>query len=329
MNVKKNAVKLQEQMKSEGWNATREWLRMKCRQRKVRFEVAHFQKIPAAAEIQGLHEGLLNWRYYAYLQAQFQDILANVHPVDEITIQPPKIIWWCWLQGLEQAPDLCKACLASLRRNFPDYEIRTVSLDNMNDYVAIPDDIVTKFRRGEMGAAHFSDILRTFLLVAHGGIWIDSTVYASHRPDEAVLRSPLFFYSTYMRQDLSMAGSSWLISSINSHPVLVLVQKLLLEYWQRYDWNVHYFIFHFFFHMALEKHKKLWDGVPLYSNIPPHIMQNELFYPFHEDRFRQLENMSAFHKLTHHKETYPDGDLSRTNYGHIVAKYKERDVVEQ
>ena len=30
----------------------------------------------------------------------------------------PKVIWWCWLQGIENAPSIVKACFNSLMREF-------------------------------------------------------------------------------------------------------------------------------------------------------------------------------------------------------------------
>ena len=320
MNLQKNIRELQYQIKTDGWRYASMILYNKCKKRKLKYIIEHFQSNPFNNEIKDLAVGITNWKYYAYLQAEFRDELIVDQKVEKLT-DTPKIIWWCWLQGIEDAPDLCRACLASLRRCFPDYEIRIVSLENINNYVNIPEFIIAKFQEKKMGAAHFSDILRTCLLVEYGGIWIDSTVYVSQRPDEDLLRSPLFFYSTYMRQDLSMAGSNWLIVAAKKHPVLCLQRKLLLSYWHKYDWDIHYYIFHFFFHMALERYRELWEKVPIYSNIPPHIMQRELFDSYNEERFRQISNMSAFHKLTHHKEAYPDGDLSETNYGHIINQF--------
>jgi len=326
MNVKKNVEDLQIVLRNDGWKSAGKWIHKKYNLRKLKFTAYKSKKKIINKEAADLYEGLANWHYYNFLKQEFKEILDREIPVSEVKSMTPKIIWWCWLQGGDKAPVLCQACLASLQRNFPDYEIRTVSLDNIEDYVKIPNYILDKFQQKKMGAAHFSDILRTYLLVEHGGIWIDSTVYASHRPDEAILKSPLFFYSTYMRQDLSMAGSSWLIIAAKNYPALRLVQKLLGAYWQKYDYAIHYFIFHFFFHMALEKYTDLWKAVPTYSNIPPHIMQKELFDTYKDERFRQICNMSAFHKLTHHKEAYPDGDLEKTIYGHIIKEFnKERE----
>ena len=42
----------------------------------------------------------------------------------------PRIVWCAWLQGIEQAPALVKACIASQKRALPDYEFRFIDLEN-------------------------------------------------------------------------------------------------------------------------------------------------------------------------------------------------------
>lgn len=238
-----------------------------------------------------------------------------------VSDQQVKRIWWCWLQGLEQAPALPRACLHSLQKYYPDYEITVVTADNMQEYADIPEFILQKWHDGRIPVAQFSDILRTLLLVKHGGVWIDSTVLATaHTPAEpgGVFREPLFFYSTFMHADVSMAGSSWLISASCGHPVLELMREFLFAYWQQYDYLIHYYIFHFFFHMALERYSELWQAVPTYSNIPPHVLQFELFTPYNANRLRQIKRMSSFHKLTRHRNENTEGDITGTFYDYIV-----------
>lgn len=65
----------------------------------------------------------------------------------------PKIIWWCWLQGEDQAPELTKICLASLRRNLPDYDIRVVTWDNLDGFIKLPDQIFRKNKAGWISGA--------------------------------------------------------------------------------------------------------------------------------------------------------------------------------
>lgn len=267
------------------------------------------------------------WKIYIFLKNKYKNILLKGNGYlknfqEDASKETPKIIWWCWLQGEDKAPSLCKAALASLRKNYPDYDVRVVTSENLHDYVHMPSFIDEKFKSGEMAAAHYSDVLRTLLLIEHGGVWIDSTVFSSKRAVD-ILNEPLFFYQTFMRENRAIICSSWMIVARPGHPVLLMTRDLLFSYWQTHNYTLHYFIYHFFFHMAAERYQELWDAVPLYSNIPVHVMQAELFKPYNPKRFEQITRMADFHKLTHHLNASTEGDVSGTNYEHIITMMGE------
>ena len=85
-------------------------------------------------------------------------------------------VWFCWLQGLDDAPEIVKACYNSIKRNIPNREIKVIDAKNWKEYVELPDFIVKKWEKGRVPAALFSDLLRLELLIKYGGTWIDSTV---------------------------------------------------------------------------------------------------------------------------------------------------------
>ena len=47
-------------------------------------------------------------------------------------------IFWCWFEGENQAPQLSKACLNSIRKNCKNHEIIIITEENMNKYVHFP-----------------------------------------------------------------------------------------------------------------------------------------------------------------------------------------------
>ena len=85
-------------------------------------------------------------------------------------------VWFCWLQGIDDAPEIVKACYNSIKRNIPNRETKVIDAKNWKDYVELPDFIVKKWEKGRIPAALFSDLLRLELLIKYGGTWIDSTV---------------------------------------------------------------------------------------------------------------------------------------------------------
>lgn len=240
-----------------------------------------------------------NMGVYSWLQKKYQCKMegwaSGIERASEAENRSD-IIWWCWLQGEENAPALCKACLASLKRHFPDKKINIVTYGNMADYVALPEHIIRKHRRGIITHAHFSDILRISLLAKHGGVWIDSTVFCTGRP-VYMFERPLFVYQN--ENDEAITISNWLISAERMNPIILMTQKLLFDYWENHNYSIHYYLFHMLFHMAAECYEKEWRKVPFFSNRPPHVLQAELLYRYTDGRYKEITQMSDMHKLTY------------------------------
>lgn len=60
-------------------------------------------------------------RYAPVLQSKISEVRGK-----SLEHEHPKVIWWCWLQGIEYAPEIVIACNNSLKRNFPEYEIKVI-----------------------------------------------------------------------------------------------------------------------------------------------------------------------------------------------------------
>lgn len=245
----------------------------------------------------------INYKFYIFLKRKYKTYLRdNCNYSTYEKTSNTKIIWWSWLQGEENAPDLCKRCLESLRLHMKNYEIRIITENNLTEYISIPDSILLKYKKKYIGEAHFSDIIRTLLLIKYGGVWIDSTVFCTGY-SQNLFDLPLFFYSNVMRGDNGIICSNWLISSSKNNPILCTTRDLLFKFWENHNYSFHYYLYHFFFHMAAEKYKDILDEVPVISNIPPHIMQNELLKKNSMERINYYKSMSDFHKLTYKLET--------------------------
>lgn len=257
-----------------------------------------------------------DWKAYLLLRKQYNSFLDNLPLYTLKSTEKTKIIWWCWLQGEAKAPLLCRKCLNSLRDHFKDYEIKVVTEDNYLQFVHLPDYILEKYHDGIISRTHFSDILRTCLLAELGGVWIDSTVLCTgyHEP---IFDYPIFVFQDWkFNQKQPAVASNWMISAWKEHPIMLTMRDLLFEYWRTHDKLVNYFVFHLFFHMVTEKYNEEWSKLPRFSNIPPHLLQFELFNKFSDNRFKQLSRMSDFHKLTY--KGMDKNDITGTFYEHII-----------
>lgn len=215
-------------------------------------------------------------------------------------VKVPKKVWFCWLQGLENAPTLVKACYDSLKKNLTDYEIIVVTEDNISEYVEIPDYILKKWKNKVFSNTHFSDILRIALLSKFGGVWIDSTVLCTGKIPDYIESSRFFVYSNKYKNDESIDLSSWFIYSEPNHPVILQTRDLLYKYWAKERKLKHYYLLHMFMTMIMRANPDLVADMPFVTNIDPHTLQ--FVYLFKKPDAKDIEHvkrLSPFHKLSY------------------------------
>ena len=261
-----------------------------------------------------------NWIVYTWLKSRYNRFLRNYKTQENSVHEYSDTVWWCWFQGEENAPDVAKACLESVRKNMSGKNVIVITEKNMYDYVSMPDFIIEKYKKGIISKTHFSDLLRLELLIQHGGLWIDSTVLCTACPDYA-FNTPLFAFKTNEKNDPATAAQSWFMSSEKDNPVLKLTRDLHYKYWKKHNFQVHYFIFYFFLKLAAEKYSEEWKAIPFFSDIPPHILQRELFAQYSEKRMAQLERMSDIHKLTYKFKDEASLEKQNTLYKKILETY--------
>lgn len=238
------------------------------------------------------------------LREEFFPIMRRREKVYSTQILPhtrSNIAWFFWMQGIEDAPDVVKFCLKSLRKNLADREIVVLNSSNISDYVELPDYIIAKHEKGIISHAKFSDLLRLELLVKYGGTWIDSTVFCSDAqyPRE-LMDSDLFVFQQFRKGSKAFGGlSNWFITSCTNHVILLILRDMLYEYWKRYDCDLDYFIFHLFFCMIAEYHQKEIDNMPKQSNNYPLALGSRLAEQFDASWYEKLCSYTSFHKLTY------------------------------
>ena len=167
-------------------------------------------------------------------------------------------IWIYWQQGIENAPDLVKSTINSIKFTMKNKEVIILTKDNLNKYVSLPDYIEKRFQKGQITMAHYSDLLRIELLTTIGGLWVDSTILMTKKPFFVDSDIPLFAFkdvSLYRKEELPIAASSWLIYSNGKSNILHLTKELLYEYWKTHNHVSVYLVFHIFFKLATEVYK--------------------------------------------------------------------------
>lgn len=211
-----------------------------------------------------------------------------------------KVVWICWLQGIENAPLLVKKNVEYVKQNLPEYNIKIITEKNFRTFTCIPEYMIEKWKMGIISNTHFSDILRVNLLIHYGGIWIDSTVFVSDKIPKDIEDAPFFLFRSLKPGGIGKAitVSSWFISSCKNYPILVDTERMLYTYWKKKNYLNDYFLFHLFLEIAMENNPDLVDFIPKYTNDSPHILLYELFSPFEQKKFDSILDRSFVHKLS-------------------------------
>lgn len=207
-------------------------------------------------------------------------------------------IWFCWLQGIENAPELVKHCFESIKYHITDMDIILLDENNLFDYISMPEYIIDKWKAGVITNTHFSDLIRVNILNSYGGLWLDSTVYLTSGLPDYITGSDFFVYRNGWFDDEMINMGSWLIYSKPGNILLTETENLLNEYWREHNYLRQYFLLHIFFRMVSEKYPDEWEKVPYYNHIDAHILAQEMGKTFSQERFEQIKAITPVHKLT-------------------------------
>lgn len=249
------------------------------------------------------------------------------YEAESLPHEHPKVVWWCWLQGEENAPEIVKACLNSLRKNLPqEYEIRIIDEENWRQWVSLPDYIVEKRRKGQIPPALFSDILRLELLIRYGGSWIDSTVLCTglQKLPESIklLEADLFFFQYTNPGSQRFEGiSNWFISAHSNHRVLMTMRDILIAYWQDFDCTLDYYIFHLFFGGMLKAYPEEIDAMPYAYSVDALQLMKHWHEEYDQQKWSEWTSKVCFHKLSSRPKK--QCKIAKKNiYRHTIEEYK-------
>lgn len=132
----------------------------------------------------------------AYLRKKYAHIINRYRQLDSKTttdnIIKNRIIWTCWFQGEENAPEIVKRSIASIRRHSGNAKVVVITFKNLHQYISIPDVIQAKWKHGIISDTLFSDYLRFKVLHQYGGLWLDATCYCVRSIPEEVFSIPTY-----------------------------------------------------------------------------------------------------------------------------------------
>ena len=227
-------------------------------------------------------------------------------------------IWICWLQGMEEAPDIVKCCYKSVCQQFPDKNIQIIDSQNLFDYVTLPDYVIKKWEQGLISNTLFSDFIRLSVLTQFGGLWLDATVYVTGQLPNYIKKSAFFIYQSN-EYDITKVGESWFIKANAHNRILQTTLDLLKEYWKKENKIRDYFLMFLFMKMACDKYPQDIQQMPKIPAVIPTLMQKSLNEVYNSERYNQLCDFSPIHKLTY--KNIESSDTKNTFYNYLIGLF--------
>jgi hypothetical protein len=178
-------------------------------------------------------------RYFPFSTASLKRKLkakeALSHVLDDIEINDSfvfeKKIWIYWDKGINTAPDVVKLSLESWTKLNPDFEVIFLDDNTVQNYF----DFKSLFYNltVDVGVAHKSDFIRTFLLAKFGGVWVDSTTFcwcplSSWLPYK--MKDSGFFVFKQPKRRVDRQIKNWFIASSKGNPIMVEMLNCLIAF---------------------------------------------------------------------------------------------------
>ena len=236
-----------------------------------------------------------------HLKKYVENALRNIK-YNNIDNKPANKIWIYWHQGVDKAPELIKKCIKSIKYYESDKEVNVLSFDNISEYVDIPQHYYDLVNSEKMKIAHFSDILRLYLLEKYGGTWIDATIYLTAPLPKEITDSTFFA----PRKDINTDNeenimSCFFIAAKKGAKNITALKSSLDLYWSENDFVINYFMFEHIATLLSSKSdlKEEWDNMPKLPAKDMGILQIKLFDRFDNDEFENIKRAVSLHKLSY------------------------------
>lgn len=233
-------------------------------------------------------------------------------------------VWVCWWQGLDNAPDIVKACVESIKAKVGNHRVIIITEENVDQYVSFPKVMMDKYKAGIITRTHLSDYLRLELLSRYGGLWFDSTFFCTSNI-EFVFNLPLWSIKRPDYLHISVASGQFANYSFacdEEHRwIFATLRDYLLAYWQKYDYMVDYLFLDYLIVKAIQDYREIAKA---FSEIPPNNpncdeLLKVLSKQYDVQKWNELIKDTNLFKLTWKKSFEKEVDGQLTFYGKIIS----------
>lgn len=256
-----------------------------------------------------------------YYEKTFGDFIINYDYSKYDRIEKKnmdQIVWICWWQGLENAPDIVKKCVASIKKNIGNKKLIIIDENNYTNYVKIPKIISDKREKGIITRTNYSDLLRLSLLAEYGGMWLDSTFFCVNNIEKYFnlplwsIKRPDYFHASVASG--YFAGYS-LYCNEDNRKIFAIIRDFFIHYWENNDTMVDYLMVDYMIALVIKNYpyaKKMFGLIPNNNDNCDELFKimNNIY---EEEKWNEIKKDTSLFKLTwkydfkltnNNKETY-------------------------
>jgi hypothetical protein len=181
-----------------------------------------------------------------------------------------KIIWSCWFQGRNEAPEVVRKCLQSWEDRNPGWDVRVLDSNTISRYIDVFSHVDLAQQR--IASASLSDIVRILLLHEYGGVWVDATTFCNVPLDDWLPVAANTGFFAFARPAEDRLLGSWFLAAEPGNELLAKWTARAIRYWRGREETDDYFWLHHQFGELCSIDKKAfraWLAVPQISANGP------------------------------------------------------------
>ena len=261
----------------------------------------------------------------SYLESNYSYIIEKYKNINSSVVQVDKhYIWVMWWQGENNAPELVKMCIDSIRKNANGANVVVITKDNYQQYIDIPEYIIEKHKKGIISFAQLSDIMRIFLISEHGGLWLDATIYVSNLIPQSIFNKPFYSLHTSLKKTPFVQNDRihcFVLGGVPSAKPILFEREFLSEYWKKQDVIIDYYLLDYSImlqYYSFPDVRKIIDELE-YTSEGLYDLVAILDEPYNKDNLEKVLSQNLFSKLVWNKRH--DNPLKETNYSYLLTMF--------
>ena len=262
-----------------------------------------------------------------YFEKTFRDFTEAYdydRPLSDCDPSMKNRIWICWWQGIENAPDLVKACVSSIQKHAAGHVVTIITEENYRQFVNFPQWVEDKYQAGMISRTNYSDLLRLSLLAKYGGMWLDATFFCRGADVNTYFENALWSIKRPDYKHASVAGGYFagysLCCAYDNRWVFATIRDFFLNYWKENNMLVDYLLIDYMIVLVQRKDLRIAE---LFADIPPNNagcdeLVKILNKPYDEAIWNEMTKETYLFKLSWKQNYVMEADGRETFYAKLI-----------